>query len=38
VAGAEPCVGFATTTTDHFPHESVTFPLTCPAAVSPENQ
>ena len=28
----------AVTTTDHFPHISVTFPLTCPVDVSPENQ
>jgi hypothetical protein len=32
------CADFAVTTTDHFPHMSVTFPLTCPADVSPENQ
>jgi len=37
-AGAALCAGLATTTTVHFPHSSVTFPLTCPADVSPENQ
>jgi hypothetical protein len=34
----ELCADFSITTTDHFPQVSVTFPLTCPAAVSPENQ
>lgn len=28
----------AVTTSDHVPHASVTFPFTCPAPVSPENQ
>ena len=44
VAGALDAVGevvpggIEITTTDQVPQESVTFPCTCPAALSPENR
>ncbi len=36
--GARVCAGLAVTTTDHFPHKSVTLPFACPEAASPVNQ
>jgi len=37
-AAAELWAGFAVTSADHLPQVSVTFPFTCPAAVSPEKK